>query len=93
LYEDGGQITFTSQPPEARGVDGTVRATDVATGKTYDAAVQRGGRYELRLPPGSYWLTGQYGMYPEFQCFRNGMQPVSVRASETVPVNVLCPIE
>jgi hypothetical protein len=54
--------------------------------------VQRGS-FQLRLPPGDYKLTGQMGSYPEFQCFvNNGMQPITVKASEITTADVICPI-
>jgi hypothetical protein len=91
LLEVGGQIT-SSSPHNDTLISGAVRAESVDDGKTYDVTVKLGS-FQLQLPPGNYTVTGQMGSYPEFQCFvNNGMQPITVKASETTTADVICPI-
>jgi hypothetical protein len=92
MFMSGGQITFTS-PTGAPGTDGLVRATAVSDGKTYDTNASATGAFNLRLTPGRYWLTGKPSSWTSFDCFvNNGQQPITISASRTLSVDVLCPI-
>ncbi|HWE84112.1 MAG TPA: carboxypeptidase-like regulatory domain-containing protein [Terracidiphilus sp.] len=61
------------------------RATDEATGKSYDAAADSWGRAELQIPPGKYTLRVQS---PGFKTWVRENREADGSISETVALNV-----
>ena len=56
LVRVGGPATLTGSPPPVP-LPGTVVARDAA-GQQFTATTGKDGRFQLSLPPGTYWLTG-----------------------------------
>jgi hypothetical protein len=98
-HEPRGTVsgTLTLSGGETAGstpVRGTVKAQPVAGGVITEVPVSDDGRFEIRLRPGDYKLTGTSPLFGSgaYECFVNPPTNVSVGDSTAIAVTVVCPM-
>ncbi|MEY2423868.1 MAG: hypothetical protein QOI95_3935 [Acidimicrobiaceae bacterium] len=84
----GGEIAAS------RPVRGTVKAQPVAGGAVTEVSVSDDGRFEIRLRPGDYKLTGTSPLFGSggYECFVNPPPNVTIGDSTAIAVTVECPM-